>query len=122
MKGEVTTPVAIPDKNPAGVGSVIALVGAGVVGKVTLKLSIKHTWVGDLRVELLAPSGKRVVLRNQAGGSADDIEATFTSEPPSPLAGLVGESIQGNWILRVADLVARDTGTLQRWSLEVEPK
>ncbi|MCP4545834.1 MAG: hypothetical protein GY835_05130, partial [bacterium] len=34
--------------------------------------------------------------------------------------GLLGEPAQGNWTLRVQDLVAKDAGTLNRWSLDLD--
>jgi len=39
----------------------------------------------------------------------------------TPLSALAGSTILGNWMLRVADLAAIDTGTLNRWNLEMVP-
>jgi hypothetical protein len=119
LSGSATPDLLIPDRDPIGIASAITIEGLGQVGALSVTVSIKHTWIGDLRVELVAPSGRRVILQNQLGGSTDDIEATFTSEPPSPLAALVGESVTGNWVLRVSDLVARDIGRLNSWSIEI---
>jgi subtilisin-like proprotein convertase family protein len=30
--------------------------------------------------------------------------------------------VQGNWVLRVTDVVAQDTGKLKKWSLELTPQ
>jgi M6 family metalloprotease-like protein len=121
LKGEATPGLAIPDRDPAGVASTIPITGSGVVRSMTLKLSITHTWVGDLRVELLSPSGRRAILHGQTGGSRDDIELALDSEPPSPIAAFVGEPVAGAWILRVADLLSRDVGKLNSWSIEITP-
>jgi subtilisin-like proprotein convertase family protein len=41
-----------------------------------------------------------------------------SSSASSALAALVGQTIAGNWILRVSDLAGRDVGMLNRWSSE----
>jgi subtilisin-like proprotein convertase family protein len=83
---------------------------------------IVHPWIGDLRIELVAPSGARVVLRDQVGGGGDDLSETWDSAAPgSPLAALRGEPAGGAWTLRVTDAERRDTGRLNRWSIEVDP-
>ena len=56
---------------------------ASATAKVTV--DIRHTYKGDLVVEVIAPDGTPYVLHNRAGGSADNIQQTFTvnlsSEP-----------------------------------------
>jgi subtilisin-like proprotein convertase family protein len=70
-------------------------------------------------VELFSPSGRRAILHGQAGGSANDIVATFDSSSPGVLTPLLGSPMQGDWLLRVTDLAADDTGVLRRWRLEL---
>jgi subtilisin-like proprotein convertase family protein len=81
-------------------------------------VDVTHSYIGDLRVELQAPTGRSVVLHGQLGGSDDDLRMTYDSAPPSPLAALVGQPIQGDWVLRVADLALRDKGMLNHWSIQ----
>ncbi|GLV98692.1 M4 family metallopeptidase [Streptomyces lavendulae] len=78
----------------------------------TLKVDvdIKHTYVGDLRVDLVAPDGTVYNLRNRSGGSADNILQSFTVNASSEVA-------QGVWKLRVADLASADTGKIDSWKL-----
>ncbi|MDH6540474.1 M4 family metallopeptidase [Streptomyces sp. SPB4] len=78
----------------------------------TLKVDvdIKHTYVGDLRVDLVAPDGTVYNLRNRTGGSADNILQSFTVNASSEVA-------QGVWKLRVADLASADTGKIDSWKL-----
>jgi subtilisin-like proprotein convertase family protein len=109
----------IPDNDPTGIASAITLSGGGSASEITVRVSIRHTWIGDLRVELFSPAGQRAVLHNRAGRSQDDIEEEWTSAPPSPMAPLVGQGIDGAWVLRVTDLARRDVGTLVRWSLDI---
>jgi M6 family metalloprotease-like protein len=116
----VTANLAIPDYTTAGIQSVCALAGAGVAQRVKVTVDISHTWIGDLRIQLVSPTGRSVTLHAQVGGSQKDLKASYDSAVPnSPLASMVGQSIAGNWVLRVADLAARDKGTLNTWTLEV---
>jgi subtilisin-like proprotein convertase family protein len=73
-------------------------------------VNITHTYRGDLVVTLVAPDGSTYILHNRAGGSADNLIATFTVNASSEVAN-------GTWRLRVADQANLDTGTLNTWSL-----
>ena len=120
---EVEPNLAIPDNNPVGVSSVLAFANQGTARQIRLAVEIEHTYIGDLRVELLSPSGRRAILHAQAGGSADNLTlALDSSTPSSPLLPVVGQPVQGNWVLKVADVVAQDVGRLKKWSLELTPQ
>ena len=71
-----------------------------------------HTYVGDLVVSLIAPDGTAYVLRNRSGGSADNINQTFT-------VNLSSEVRNGTWKLRVQDAASLDTGYINSWTLTV---
>lgn len=117
---QVSTPILhIPDNNPSGVHDTLHFNDIARVGTVKVSVDITHTYIGDLRVTLIAPSGRAVVLHDRAGGRADDIKKIFDVSNTPGLAGLVGESIQGDWILLAQDLAAIDTGLLSRWELEI---
>ncbi|QES48156.1 peptidase M4 [Streptomyces venezuelae] len=73
-------------------------------------VNIVHTYVGDLRVDLVAPDGTVYNLRNRTGGSADNIVQSFTVNASSEVAN-------GVWKLRVADLASIDTGYINSWKL-----
>ena len=51
------------------------------------------------------------VLHNRAGGSADNIQQTFT-------VNLSSEPANGTWTLRVRDAASADTGSINSWTLE----
>jgi M6 family metalloprotease-like protein len=122
VRGEAAPDLLIPDDDPVGAVSSITLEAAGTVKAVRVSAEIVHPWIGDLRIELVAPSGARVVLRDQAGGGGDDLSETWDSAAPgSPLAALRGEPAGGAWTLHVTDAERRDTGRLNRWSIEVDP-
>ena len=113
----------IPDNNPIGISSSLAFTNQGTTRQVKLAVQIDHTYIGDLRVELVSPSGRRALLHAQTGGSADNLVLSLDSNTPaSPLLPLVGQPVQGNWVLRVTDVVAQDVGKLKKWSLELTPQ
>lgn len=119
LQGEAAPGLAIPDHDPAGIASTIALDGEGEVRSLRLRVDITHTYIGDLVVSLVAPSGRRAVLHNRDGGGQDNLIAEYSAQTTPGLAALVGEPAQGNWVLVVSDLAGRDVGKLNRWSLEV---
>ena len=75
-----------------------------------VKVKIFHTYIGELKVDLVAPDGSVYVLHNRSGGSADNIDQTYT-------VNLSGEVLNGIWFLRVNDNAFGDTGRLDSWSI-----
>ncbi|GAB3360906.1 S8 family peptidase [Lysobacter tyrosinilyticus] len=73
-------------------------------------VNIVHTYIGDLKVDLVAPDGSIYTLHNRAGGSADNINQTYT-------VNLSTEALNGTWKLRVNDNAAGDTGYINSWSV-----
>lgn len=120
VRGEQSPNLSIPDNQSGGVSSPINITASGVVRRIKVNVDITHTFIGDLVVELLSPTGRRAVLHMRAGGSADNLVAAYDSNRPGELAALVGQPMQGNWILRVSDRARADVGKLRKWSLEIE--
>ncbi|MCZ7458650.1 M28 family metallopeptidase [Streptomyces sp. WMMC940] len=109
---EATGDVAIPD-NGAAVTSSVTVSGRTGNAPATLKVGvdIKHTWRGDLVVDLLAPDGTAYRLKNSSGSdSADNVIATYTVNASSEVAN-------GTWNLRVQDVARYDTGYIDSWRL-----
>ena len=73
-------------------------------------VNIVHTYIGDLKVDLIAPDGSVYVLHNRSGGSADNINTTYT-------VNLSTEALNGTWKLRVNDNANGDTGYINSWSI-----
>jgi subtilisin family serine protease len=74
-------------------------------------VDIKHTYRGDLKVDLIAPDGSVYVLKNYSSSdSADNVIQTFT-------VNLSSEALNGTWRLRVSDNWVNDTGYIDSWSL-----
>jgi subtilisin-like proprotein convertase family protein/subtilisin family serine protease len=112
----------IPDNNAAGVSDTLNFTEAGMILSVKATVDITHTYIGDLRVTLTAPSGTAVDLHNRNGGNADNIQRAFDLTSTPGLAALAGQSLQGNWKLSVQDLALVDVGRLNRWELEIEAR
>jgi subtilisin family serine protease len=108
------TDVAIPD-NGAAVTSTITISGCGRSASTTSSVSvdIRHTYRGDLVVDLLAPDGTSYRLKGSSSSdSADNVTATFP-------VNLGSEAADGAWRLRVQDVYSVDTGTINTWTLTV---
>ncbi|MGW5401307.1 M4 family metallopeptidase [Streptomyces sp. NPDC003952] len=106
---ENTTDYAIADNST--VESPIAVNRTGnAPAALKVDVNIVHTYVGDLKVDLVAPDGTVYNLRNRTGGSADNIVQQFTVNASSEVAA-------GTWKLRVADLASADTGKIDSWKL-----
>jgi secreted trypsin-like serine protease len=73
-------------------------------------VNIVHTYIGDLKVDLIAPDGSLYVLHNRAGGGTDNINQTYT-------VNLSSEPLNGTWRLRVNDNANQDTGYINSWSV-----
>jgi subtilisin-like proprotein convertase family protein len=89
--------------------------------EVNVYVDITHTYINDLTVTLVSPSGTPVVLHNRSGGSSDNIVGWYDSELGSaePLSRMNGEHSTGTWTLKINDGVPYNTGALNNWSLEV---
>lgn len=109
----------IPDANGAGVASHLTVNEEGTVQALEVEAAVTHTFVGDLRIELVAPGGARAVLHERTGGNQRNLLLRLDSAGSEKLRPLVGQPMRGNWVLRVTDLEPWDQGTLERWSLTV---
>ncbi|WP_412543597.1 M4 family metallopeptidase [Longispora sp. K20-0274] len=109
---ENLTNVNVPDKG-AAVFSGIAVTGVTGNAPAALKVGvdIKHTYRGDLVIDLVAPDGSTYRLKNSSGSdSADNVVETYTVNASSEVAN-------GTWRLKVQDVFAADTGYVDAWNL-----
>ncbi len=111
--------LSIPDNVAAGVRDSITFSEAGRVASIRVSVAIKHSFVGDLMVTLLSPSGRSVRLHNRAGGSTSNISRTYDISDTPALGALVGEVLTGQWTLAVADVAPADVGRLEQWEVDV---
>jgi serine protease len=105
-----STDVTISDNTT--VNSPIAVSGrtGNAPSNASVAVNIVHTYIGDLKVDLVAPDGSVYVLHNRSGGSADNINQTYT-------VNLSSEALNGTWNLRVNDNANQDTGYINSWSV-----
>ncbi|WP_371617985.1 M4 family metallopeptidase [Streptomyces sp. NBC_00454] len=106
---ENTTDFAIADNSTVESPITVSRTG-NAPSTLKVDVNILHTYVGDLKVDLVAPDGSVYNLRNRTGGSADNIVQSFTVNASSEVAA-------GTWKLRVADLASLDTGKIDSWKL-----
>ncbi len=119
-EGEVAPNAPIPDATAAGVSSAIPIADSGTVAGIRVGLDISHTYIGDLWITLTSPGGRSTVLHPRLGGSADDLVTTFDSAGTGALAAMVGQPMQGVWILNVSDRAHADVGTLNKWNIALQ--
>lgn len=138
-KSATGLPQSIPDNNATGVTSTIALTNTAKLADLRVGVTINHTWDQDLTLTLTGPDGTQALLASGNGSSGDNYASTvfddaagtsiangsapFTGSyrPLSPLSAFDGKTIAGNWKLTVTDGAESDTGSLQAWSLSVDP-
>ena len=106
--------VSIPDRGAAVTSTVTAAGCAGNASATTsVAVDIKHTYRGDLVIDLVAPDGTAYRLKNFNGSdSADNVITTYTVNASSEVAN-------GTWGLRVRDVYAADVGFIDTWSITV---
>jgi subtilisin-like proprotein convertase family protein len=109
-----------------------------VIGKLTVTLSLTHTYDSDLVIQLVSPGGRVVTLSNRHGGSGDNYTNTVfdstatrgiasgvapftgTFAPDGSLAVLNGLDAKGTWALKVSDMSWFDQGSLRSWALTIQ--
>ena len=107
-----------------------------IAGNLKVNVDVTHTYIGDLVMQLQAPSGTFVNIwfRNCNTAQFGNMDMTFedgkpaivcgsptTGEyaPNSPLSAFDGEDINGTWDLVFVDFYNGATGTVNSWSLEL---
>jgi Zn-dependent metalloprotease len=105
------TRVDIPD-NSTAVESPITVTGRDGNASATTQVYVKivHTYRGDLTVDLVGPNGTVYSLLNRSGGSADNVDQTFTVDASA-------QPVNGTWKLRVQDHASIDVGYIEQWQL-----
>jgi subtilisin-like proprotein convertase family protein len=106
----------------------------GTLTDVNVTLNITHTNDADLSVTLISPSGRRVKLFNNVGGTGDNFGTTLddqaatsitsgsapftgTFRPEELLSAFNGENPNGVWLLEITDGTTGNEGILNNWSL-----
>jgi lysyl endopeptidase len=111
---------AIPDNNATGITSTLNVAATGTIASLRVRVDITHTFKGDLEVSLIGPDNTTVLLHNLTGGSTDNVQTVYAdlTAPAQALSAFTGKAINGAWKLKVRDLAAVDTGTLNFWEID----
>ena len=142
-----STVVPLLDAGSGGPGVVTTpfiATGGGDVTDVDVRIDdLRHTWLGDLTIEL-EHDGVTAVLFSRLGDglfSGDDVVNTILDSDasgalpasgPGPISGRFdtqpgtaldldafdGHPAAGTWTLRITDLAEQDSGELRRWGLD----
>lgn len=88
----------------------------GFVSRIGLTLNISHTRLSDLRIKIIAPSGRTVEIEPglESASSGDDIRIAA-----SQLQELLGENLSGTWSISVRDESLGVAGQLVGWNLKL---
>ena len=129
-------PLTISASGTPTVSTSILFVEDLPISDVNVNLELDHTYLEDLVITLISPSGTEVALVSNTCGDLNNINAVFdddgdpivcgetpaisgTVTPLGSLASLKGESILGEWILEIQDTAASDGGSLIAFSLDI---
>ncbi len=118
---ETSPGLSIPDDDPQGVVSELAVDGTGLLQDLELSVDITHTYRGDLRVSLESPGGTRVAVHRRTGGREDHLQRTYRPADTPGLRDLVNSNVEinGVWKLHVSDHARIDLGKLNHWRLKL---
>jgi WD40 repeat protein len=88
----------------------------GTVNRIGLTLNVSHSRLSDLRIKIIAPSGRAIEVETglERASSSDDIRIT-----PQQLRELVGESLAGTWSISVRDENPGIAGQFVGWNLKL---
>ncbi|MDP7030408.1 MAG: proprotein convertase P-domain-containing protein [Phycisphaerales bacterium] len=117
------TPIPITDNTE--ITSTLDVNDAYCIGDIDVELDVTHTYIGDLIIDLEAPSGVTVRLHDRSGGGTDNLHRYYDDDGgdlpdgPGELADFVGEIVTGTWTLRVSDNAGADQGSLDAWTLKI---
>ena len=129
-------PIEISPIETPTVFSKIAFYDDIAVADVNVNIELDHTYLADLVVKLISPSGTTVILLSSSCGDLQNINATFdddaqnficngdpaisgTIKPLGSLSSFNGESLFGEWTLEINDNAASDGGSLKAFSMDV---
>ncbi|MFE4518924.1 M4 family metallopeptidase [Kitasatospora sp. NPDC056783] len=106
------TPLPIPDGGPAVFSDIVVdRLPGRAPSDLKVGVDIKHTWRGDLAIDLIGPDGAVFPLKkSNIGDSATDVVETYTVDASAQLAN-------GTWRLRVQDMYRGDSGRVDGWKL-----
>ena len=94
----------------------VAVDRAGEVRRASLTINISHARARDLRIKVIAPSGRAVEVRLGVDRASSNQDLRV---PAEQLRDLVGEPLSGTWSLSVRDEELGVAGHLVGWNLSL---
>lgn len=106
--------VTIPDTSVA-VSSSITIAGCGGNGGATARVDLKvaHSYIGDLVIELVSPTGLRLPIHDRNGAAMNNIDRSYTFS-------LLGQAADGVWRIEARDVELSTTGKIDSWTLTLK--
>ena len=132
-------PITIPTvANTTPFISTLNVPSTNVISDVNVTVNISHTWVKDMTISLISPTGTEIQLVASpcTNSARANITATFddsgnslvcatnpaisgTVIPFQSLTGFNGQTMNGTWQLKVLDPYNVDGGAINSWSLNL---
>jgi subtilisin-like proprotein convertase family protein len=130
-----TTPFSIPESQTYTERTIVVPTTTSEVADVNFALKFTHTYMSDVQIEIVSPTGTVVKLFDSSCGATDssltlnydDLGAALncgstalqTVVPAQFLSAFNGENPQGTWTLRARDQFVNDTGTIDSASITI---
>ncbi len=108
---------AIPDNDPNGLQDRIHITRNLSVKGVDVHVSLKHPYSGDISIELTSPDGTHKTIMSPSRAPGKNLTKHFNGDMMKAFTN--GKS-KGEWMLKIVDSGARDSGTLEEWTLDLD--
>ncbi|MCM4167595.1 hypothetical protein KCTC52924_00903 [Arenibacter antarcticus] len=129
-------PMTISSSGTSTTTSTITVLNDLPIADINVNLDLTHSFLADLEISLISPSGTRVTLVSNSCGGNQNILANFDDDADSFICGTVpaiqgsvkplgslsvfnGESTFGDWILEIKDIATSDGGALKAFSMDI---
>jgi subtilisin-like proprotein convertase family protein len=112
--GRMVVNRSIPDNDSIGITEYFTIADDITIQHVEVTVRATHDYIGDLEIDLIAPSSTHSVLRLQNNDNSDDIDYhTFTS------VRHLDEQSLGSWKMRIADIDHQISGKWRNWQVKI---
>jgi subtilisin family serine protease len=111
--GASDTDITLPESNVVEIPVTIDGCTGTAAENSTVELHVDHTYVSDLEIQLIAPSGTSYNLLSRTGNDVSDIDYTFTHD-------LSAEPANGVWKLYLLDNAPSGIGTFDNVVLDLD--
>lgn len=114
----------IPDNAEEKALSTLSVSEQGRVRFMYVFVNISHPDIGDLEVNIISPTGRKVTLHQRGSntGTRDLRKEYKPSDIPELRDVMAGEPLHGVWTLEVIDRIqGNDEGTLRQWDVTIFP-